>query len=234
VSAAAEAPGAVADSLALFTADLRRMRLDADSPTLARLQHDTDISRTVLSNAFSGHRLPTARTVDRIARACGGDPRAWVARRDELAARSGMTEAPTFEWSAESRGVATHGGTAAFARLAPRMDPGISLDNTSEMAATGRGSDKGTHRSGAATRISETWTGRSACVRSSVRSGCPPRSGRDPDRSPTPHTPRLQTDPDPVRSLATHHSGHRLPITQVTGYPSPTSMEPNAPLRQPV
>ncbi|QAY72813.1 DUF2690 domain-containing protein [Agromyces protaetiae] len=76
---------AAADTVANFAADLRTLRLEADSPTLAKLQHDTDISRTVLSSAFGGKQLPSARTVDRIVRACGGDAAAWVRRRDELA-----------------------------------------------------------------------------------------------------------------------------------------------------
>lgn len=73
------------DTVERFSADLRKLRLEADSPTLARLQSDTGISRTVLSDAFAGKQLPSARTVDSIARACGADPSSWVDRRDALA-----------------------------------------------------------------------------------------------------------------------------------------------------
>lgn len=73
------------DSIARFAADLRSLRLEADSPTLARLQNETGISRTVLSDAFRGIRLPSVRTVDRIVRACGEDPAVWIRRRDRLA-----------------------------------------------------------------------------------------------------------------------------------------------------
>lgn len=74
------------DSIAQFAADLRRLRLDAGSPTLAKLQHDTGISRTVLSDAFAGKTLASSRTVASLVRACGGDPTVWLHRRDELVA----------------------------------------------------------------------------------------------------------------------------------------------------
>jgi hypothetical protein len=74
------------DSIAEFAAALRALRLDAESPTLTKLQHDTGISRSVLSEAFAGKRLPSARTVDRIVRALDGDSAEWVRRRDGLAA----------------------------------------------------------------------------------------------------------------------------------------------------
>lgn len=75
------------DSIALLAADLRGLRLEADSPTLVRLQSETGISRSVLSDAFSGKNLPTARTIDRLARACGAEPGPWIARRDRIAHR---------------------------------------------------------------------------------------------------------------------------------------------------
>lgn len=76
---------AESDNAQRFAADLRRLRLDAGSPTLARLQAETGISRTVLSEAFAGRQLPSARTVDGIVRVCGGEPTAWIDRRDSLA-----------------------------------------------------------------------------------------------------------------------------------------------------
>ncbi|WP_395245232.1 helix-turn-helix domain-containing protein [Agromyces sp. MMS24-K17] len=81
------------DSTTRFAADLRALRLAADSPTLARLQHDTGISKTVLSSAFNGRQLPSARTVDRIVRACGGDAALWIQRRDALAGLGAAGEA---------------------------------------------------------------------------------------------------------------------------------------------
>ncbi|HWK76539.1 MULTISPECIES: DUF2690 domain-containing protein [unclassified Microbacterium] len=74
-----------ADSIAEFAASLRALRLEANSPTLSRLHHDTDISRSVLSDAFGGKRLPSARTVDRIVRSLDNDSTEWVRRRDLLA-----------------------------------------------------------------------------------------------------------------------------------------------------
>ncbi|BDV31466.1 helix-turn-helix domain-containing protein [Microbacterium terricola] len=75
------------DSVAQFAADLRRLRLDGGNPTLARLQSETGISRTVLSDAFSGKQVPSARTVDGIVRACGQDAAPWLDRRDALPRR---------------------------------------------------------------------------------------------------------------------------------------------------
>ena len=74
------------DVVAEFAADLRALRLEAGSPTFIKLQHDAEISRSVLSEAFGGKRLPSARTVDRIVRALDGDAAEWVRRRDAIAA----------------------------------------------------------------------------------------------------------------------------------------------------
>lgn len=85
---AADAPrgtGDVPDSIEQLAADLRKLRLGAHDPTLNRLRSETDISRSVLSDAFAGRKLPSARTVSRIVRACGGDVDSWVERRDALA-----------------------------------------------------------------------------------------------------------------------------------------------------
>lgn len=73
------------DSIARFAADLRKLRLDADSPTLVKLQSETGLSRTVLSDAFAGKQLPSGRTVDRLVRACHADSSEWLDRRDALA-----------------------------------------------------------------------------------------------------------------------------------------------------
>lgn len=80
------------DSISEFAAALRALRLEAESPTLSKLQHDTDISRSVLSDAFAGKRLPSARTVDRIVRALDGDAGEWIRRRDALAATMAAPE----------------------------------------------------------------------------------------------------------------------------------------------
>lgn len=74
-----------AEATSALAADLRALRLRCESPTLAKLQHDSGISRSVLSSAFAGRQLPTARTVDRIVRALGEDAGPWVLRRDSIA-----------------------------------------------------------------------------------------------------------------------------------------------------
>lgn len=72
------------ESVEQFASDLRRLRLNAGSPTLEKLQNETGISKSVLSSAFKGKQLPSARTVDAIARACDADADEWIARRDAL------------------------------------------------------------------------------------------------------------------------------------------------------
>lgn len=91
------------DSIQQFARDLARLRLQADNPTLARLQAETGISRTVLSEAFNGAKLPTARTVDGIVRACGEEPGPWLDRRDALAANGARREMVDVEATPPSR-----------------------------------------------------------------------------------------------------------------------------------
>lgn len=75
-----------ADTLTAFAADLRKLRLGANQPTLDRLAREAHISRTVISETLNGRQFPSPRTVDRIVRALGGDPDEWIVRRDRLAA----------------------------------------------------------------------------------------------------------------------------------------------------
>ncbi|GAA2009245.1 DUF2690 domain-containing protein [Microbacterium ulmi] len=89
--------GPAHDTVERLAADLRKLRLEADSPTLSKLQSDTGISRTVLSEAFAGKQLPSARTIDSIARACGSDPHDWIDRRDALARARASSSAPAGE-----------------------------------------------------------------------------------------------------------------------------------------
>ncbi|MGN8025488.1 DUF2690 domain-containing protein [Microbacterium sp. 22242] len=102
------------DSAERLAADLRSLRLRAGSPTLFSLQHATSISKTVISDALRGQRLPTARTVNRIVRALDDDPAAWVARRDRLAHLMG----PIAETSTEDHDSSV--AAAAGRRIRPR------------------------------------------------------------------------------------------------------------------
>lgn len=87
-----------ADTLEQFAADLRLLRASAQSPTLTMLHHSTGLSRTVLSDAFNGKQLPSARTIDGIARACNVDPVEWLRRRDRLSTKTTeREEAPSEE-----------------------------------------------------------------------------------------------------------------------------------------
>lgn len=83
------------DSLGRFAADLRELRHDAGNPTLHALARATLISKSVISEAFAGHRLPTENTVSRLADALGGDASSWLQRRAELLRRDGSASAVT-------------------------------------------------------------------------------------------------------------------------------------------
>lgn len=74
----------ITDSVERFAADLRELRLSAGDPKLLALSERTGVSKSVLSEAFSGRRLPTERTVVRVVEDLGGDRDAWVARRTAL------------------------------------------------------------------------------------------------------------------------------------------------------
>ncbi len=110
-------PADRAEAISAFAADLRALRLRHESPTLSKIQHDSGISRSVISSALAGRQLPSARTVDRIVLALGEDPAPWVLRRDSIAARGraasgdgggGAEEAPSSDvapsWTARVLG----------------------------------------------------------------------------------------------------------------------------------
>lgn len=67
-----------------FAAALRELRRRAGDPTLAALSDRTGISKSVLSEALSGSRLPTERTVAKLTAALNADPEQWIARRTAL------------------------------------------------------------------------------------------------------------------------------------------------------
>lgn len=83
-----EEAAAEPDSPERFAADLRALRRQAGDPTLAALDRQTGISKSVLSDAFAGKALPTERTVEGIAAALGVDPAGWLDRRRALDAGS--------------------------------------------------------------------------------------------------------------------------------------------------
>lgn len=106
------------DSVEKFAADLRLLRVSAGSPTLASLQNSTGISRTVLSDAFAGKQLPSARTVDGIVRACKGDTVDWLRRRDQLAAKLLAPEAEASATPSVKRTGRVHWAVAAAIAIA--------------------------------------------------------------------------------------------------------------------
>lgn len=77
------------DSITQFANDLRELRLAAGDPTLATLESRTGISKSVISDAFAGRRLPTQKTVGRLVDALGGDRTQWLTRRASLDPKAG-------------------------------------------------------------------------------------------------------------------------------------------------
>ena len=78
----------VQDSPERFAADLRALKLASGDPTLLALESRTGISKSVLSEAFSGKRLPTEKTVRVLTTELGADSTAWLTRRQELIPRA--------------------------------------------------------------------------------------------------------------------------------------------------
>ncbi len=126
----AEETPAPADSTTAFAADLRALRLRAESPTLEKLQRDSGISRSVLSSAFAGRHLPSARTVDRTVRALGEDASPWVARRDAIARSTGADATPP-----EAPVAATSGAAIAAGPAAPGRSRTVSRRRAAALAA---------------------------------------------------------------------------------------------------
>lgn len=83
-----DAPNTKLDSVEQFATDLRDLRLQAGNPTLGALHTRTQISKSVLSEALSGRKLPTERTVASLAEALGADRGMWIARRNALDPRT--------------------------------------------------------------------------------------------------------------------------------------------------
>lgn len=77
---AAEAP----DTIERFAADLAALRALSGAPSLAQMSRTTGISKSVLSDAFAGRRLPTEHTIRALVPALGGEVAPWLARRATL------------------------------------------------------------------------------------------------------------------------------------------------------
>lgn len=77
------------DDLTRFSEDLRRLRREAGNPTIVALAQLTGVSKSVVSEAFVGRRLPSEKTVRLLVDALGDADEKWVARRSRL--RAAMT-----------------------------------------------------------------------------------------------------------------------------------------------
>lgn len=100
-----------AGPIARLAYELRKLRVQAGSPTYRQMAARTGAGASTLSQAAAGERLPTLATVLAYAQACGADPAQWEARWREAAA----------EEAAEPREQA--GAHAPYRGLA-RFEPG--------------------------------------------------------------------------------------------------------------
>ncbi len=72
------------DTKEQFAADLRALRLEAGKPILTALAHTSGISKTSISDAFAGRKLPTENTIEYLVPALGGEVGPWLKRRAAL------------------------------------------------------------------------------------------------------------------------------------------------------
>ncbi|WP_330343072.1 nSTAND1 domain-containing NTPase [Streptomyces sp. NBC_00557] len=72
--------------MARFAAELRKLRVEAGSPTYRVMAQRTGQGTSTLSQAAGGERLPTLPVVLAYVRACGGDPEDWEERWRQAAA----------------------------------------------------------------------------------------------------------------------------------------------------
>lgn len=91
------APQPATDTVSDFAADLRALRMEHGNPTLATLASLTGISKSVISDAFVGRKLPTENTTGLLAEAMGGDRAAWLTRRRNLVPRTALASTPPVE-----------------------------------------------------------------------------------------------------------------------------------------
>lgn len=85
-----------------FANDLRRLRVQAGSPTYREMSRSALFSSSVLSSAASGTRLPSLPVALAFVDACGGDPETWrrrwlrafVDERPDTAARRSVQQGP--------------------------------------------------------------------------------------------------------------------------------------------
>ncbi|WP_120006883.1 DUF2690 domain-containing protein, partial [Nesterenkonia muleiensis] len=83
-----QAEGPAEDSVQEFANDLIELRAKAGNPILAALSKKAGVSKSVLSDAFRGQRLPTENTTYKLITALGDDPSPWLERRRALDPRA--------------------------------------------------------------------------------------------------------------------------------------------------
>lgn len=81
--------------LPAFATGLRALRDDAGRPTYESMARATGVSKTALSQAAGGRRVPRWRTVEAYVRHCGGDVDDWRRRWEELQSDGPVATAQT-------------------------------------------------------------------------------------------------------------------------------------------
>ncbi len=72
------------DTAEAFAADLRQLRQSFGTPAFKSLERATGISKSTLSEALKGDKLPTESTVHGLVSHFGEDPRPWCERRERI------------------------------------------------------------------------------------------------------------------------------------------------------
>lgn len=127
---------AKSDSVEKLAADLRELRASAGHPTLLALARRTGISKSVLSDAFAGKRLPTERTVAAVVGEFAGDVEAFVGRRAALEwpAPTGADSSSGSAWTGSREPVTTREGARADVARGRTHSPGT-VPRTVRLAA---------------------------------------------------------------------------------------------------
>lgn len=64
----------------MFAAELRRLRVDAGSPSFRVMSRVAHFAPSTLAEATRGVRMPSRAVVEEFARACDADPAEWALR----------------------------------------------------------------------------------------------------------------------------------------------------------
>ncbi|WP_026212186.1 helix-turn-helix domain-containing protein [Longispora albida] len=82
------------DATARFAEALRELRRQSGDPSLRELERRTHFSRTALSQAASGQKMPSLQLALAYVTACGGDPAEWTGHWERATAQARLARVP--------------------------------------------------------------------------------------------------------------------------------------------